>query len=189
MTDSETDRFLQQAGDGDENALFSLYSEFKDAVFHFALSITGNYHDSQDILQDTFVRIRTGSYRSGNAKAFIFTITRNLALSCLRAKKHFSDADGEEPTAESDGMQQRVELAQMLGALSPAEQQIVLLHVLGGFRHKEISGLLSMPAGTVMWKYHRAIGKLKKSMDERGCIYEEEKAVRDAQGSGSVWHA
>lgn len=189
MTDSETDRLLRQAGMGDEKALFTLYSEFKDAVFHFALSITGNYDDAQDILQDTFVRIRTGSYKSGNAKAFIFTITRNLALSCLRAKKRFSDADELEPAAEAGGIQQRVELAQMLDALAPTEQQIVLLHVLGGFKHKEIAGLLGMPAGTVMWKYHRAIGKLKKSLDERGCIYEEEKAVRDTQSSGSVRHA
>jgi RNA polymerase sigma factor (sigma-70 family) len=189
MTNADTDRLLRRTCAGDESALFALYSEFKDAVFHFALSITGNYHDSQDILQDTFIRIRTGSYKSGNAKAFLFTITRNLALSCLRAKKKTVGGDAILTLEDTGNIETSTELSQALMGLTSVERQIVLLHVLGGFRHKEIADLLSMPAGTVMWKYHRAIGKLKKSMDERGSIYEQEEIVRHAQNDGSVRHA
>jgi RNA polymerase sigma factor, sigma-70 family len=189
MTDAETDRLLRQTYAGDENALFELYSEFKDAVFHFALSITGNYHDSQDILQDTFIRLRTGAYKTGNAKAYIFRITRNLALSCLRARKRSQDEEDIDAVEDLRHMETGTEVAQMLQDLAPAERQIVLLHVLGGFTHREIAGLLSMPAGTVMWKYHRAIAKLKNTIGERGNRDEKQADPGRVEKSGDVRNA
>ena len=189
MTNDDTDKLLQQACTGNEDALFTLYTEFKDAVFHFALSITNDYHYSQDILQDTFVKIRTGSYTSGNAKAYIFTITRNLALSYIRSRGKNCDEDCMDSIAKADDIGTNLELWQALLSLEPIDRQIVLLHVLGGFKHYEISGLLSIPAGTVMWKYHRAISKLKNAMSERGNSNEKQKNIQLVKKSDSIHNA
>jgi RNA polymerase sigma-70 factor (ECF subfamily) len=48
-----------------------------------------------------------------------------------------------------------------LGQLSDEERQIVVLHAVAGFRHREIAALLELPLPTVLSKYSRALKKLK----------------------------
>lgn len=52
--------------------------------------------------------------------------------------------------------------AQALQCLSAAEYPVVMLHVFGDFKLKEIAGYLKIPYGTVLWRYHQAKQKLRK---------------------------
>ena len=45
--------------------------------------------------------------------------------------------------------------------LSDEERQIVVLHAVSGFKHREIASLLSLALPTVLSKYNRAIKKLR----------------------------
>jgi RNA polymerase sigma factor (sigma-70 family) len=189
MINAVADKLLRQACKGDDNALLALYTEFKDVVFHFALSITSDYHYSEDILQDTFVRVRTGSYQGGNAKAYIFTIARNLSLSYLRSRRKSCSEDCMDTLSAAGNIEANTELLQALYELMPVERQIVILHVLGGFTHREAAGLLSIPAGTVMWKYHSAIAKLRGNISERGNNDEKKRNVQFDKESGSIHNA
>ena len=45
--------------------------------------------------------------------------------------------------------------------LKEEERNIVLLHLLWGFKHREIATILNSNLSTVLSKYHRAIKKLK----------------------------
>ena len=56
----------------------------------------------------------------------------------------------------------RVILSECLRSLSDEERQIVMLHAVSGFKHREIAGLLEMPLSTVLSKYNRAMKKLRK---------------------------
>lgn len=58
-------------------------------------------------------------------------------------------------------------LEEVLLLLKPGERQIVDMKVLGGLTFKEIAKLLSLPMGTVSWKYQNAMKKLRR------CGYEE----------------
>ena len=49
-----------------------------------------------------------------------------------------------------------------LERLSDQERQIVALHAVAGFKHREIAALLELPLSTVLAKYARAIRKLKQ---------------------------
>ena len=49
-------------------------------------------------------------------------------------------------------------------ALSDEERQIVALHALSGFRHREIAEVLELPLATVLSKYHRALKKLRSRL-------------------------
>jgi RNA polymerase sigma-70 factor (ECF subfamily) len=46
-------------------------------------------------------------------------------------------------------------------ALSDTERQIVVLHAVSGFKHREIAAHLGLPLATVLSKYYRAIKKMK----------------------------
>ncbi|ADU28099.1 RNA polymerase sigma factor [Ethanoligenens harbinense] len=174
MTDEEMDGLLVRAGQGDNDALHLLYTAWRSAVFYFALAITGNYHDAQDILQDTFIRLKHAGYHSENAKAYVFAIARNLALTCLRERKRVEPAAPvEKAVRRGAGMEETTELDEALSRLPPDERQIVLLHVLGGLKHRETAALLRIPLGTALWKYQRALAKLRRWLKERGLSDEQ----------------
>jgi len=55
-------------------------------------------------------------------------------------------------------------LRQILTLLTEEEQQIVTLHAVAGFKHREIAAFLDLPLPTVLSKYTRALKKLKKEL-------------------------
>ena len=50
--------------------------------------------------------------------------------------------------------------------LSDEERQIVMLHAVAGFRHRETAALLTLPLPTVLSKYQRALKKLRTILKE-----------------------
>ncbi len=164
---------IRNIANGDKNALGVLYENTKTAVYGFALSIVRNSQDAEDVLQDTFVSIYTAahSYKSlGKPMAWILTIARNSALMKLRRKKHIADISDIEWNAIADdpahvSSEERLVLATALRAITPEEGQIVMLHAVAGFKHREIAELLSLSLSTVLSKYNRALKKLKKVLE------------------------
>ena len=55
----------------------------------------------------------------------------------------------------------RVTLRACLEELRDEERQVILLHVLGGFRFHEIASFTEEPLSTVLSRYHRAMKKLR----------------------------
>lgn len=190
MTNGEADGLLVRAGRGDNEALRMLYVEWRSAVFYLAAAIVGSYDDAQDILQDTFIRLKRAEYQGGNAKAYVFAIARNLALTCLRERKHHAYAEPVEEAAwQESRAESATELSEALSTLTPEEKQIVLLHVLGGMKHRETAALLHIPLGTVLWKYQRALGKLRQWLKERGACDEKRRLAPVYQTKRGQGHA
>ena len=50
--------------------------------------------------------------------------------------------------------------------LSDEERQIVILHAVAGFKHRETAKFLALPLSTILSKYNRAIKKLKNHIGE-----------------------
>lgn len=48
--------------------------------------------------------------------------------------------------------------------LGEEERQIVTLHVISGFKHREIAEMLEKPLGTELWTYNNALAKLKREL-------------------------
>ena len=167
---SELDRLLGEISAGDRTALEQLYRQTHGAVYGFALSVLKNAHDAEDVLHDCYVAVwhSAGSYRSqGKPMAWLMTVTRNLCLQLLRQRKKQSELPQEdwEPylqSRESVTPEDRLILTACMQRLSDEERQIVTLHAVSGFRHREIAALLELPLPTVLSKYSRAIKKLKQ---------------------------
>ena len=72
---------------GDKDAFRILYEETSKSIYVFLLSITKNKEEAEDLLQETFIRVRlhADQYKDqGKPLAWMFTIARNLALMRLR---------------------------------------------------------------------------------------------------------
>ena len=61
----------------------------------------------------------------------------------------------------------RLVLEQCLKALDDSERQVVILHAVGGMKHRETAELLGLPLATVLSKYSRVIKKLKSKLEKR----------------------
>lgn len=157
----------------DITSLEKLYRDLGPVVFGLALSILKSRTLAEDVLQDTFVRVKVAasSYRPGtNGRAWVLTIARNIAISIIRSSR-YETYDEEALFVESDGidhMQKSIDslvLRDTLSILDEQERQIVLLHAIKDLKHKEIAQIIDMPLGTVLWKYHRAIKKMNKYIE------------------------
>ena len=165
---------LQLAGQGNSAALERIYRRTKPALYAYLLSVLKNRTDAEDALQDTYVGIFQAASRyqpGGRSKSWIFTIARNQAMMRFRDQKRFAQ-DGESilelyPTEDHSAQaQDRLALETALQILSREDCQIIMLHAVAGFRHREISQLLELPLGTVLSKYNRSIKQLKKKLTE-----------------------
>ena len=160
--------------EGDKEALAGLYESTHTAVYGFALSLCKNMHDAEDVLQDVFVQIwnAAGQYTAaGKPMAWIFTITRNLSLQCLRQKGRLVPLPSEELQEHLEESPQltsedRIVLEALLDSLQDDERQIVVLHALSGMKHREIASFSQLPLPTVLSKYRRAIKKLGNIVKE-----------------------
>ena len=66
----------------------TLYKKYAPDVFRFALYLSGDRGQAEDITSETFVRAWTSRERIevATVKAYLFTIARNLFLQGLRRK-------------------------------------------------------------------------------------------------------
>ena len=60
----------------------------------------------------------------------------------------------------------RIVLTACMDKLKDDERQIIMLHAVSGFKHREIAEFLSLPLSTVLSKYHRALKKLRVLLTE-----------------------
>ena len=101
--------------------------------------------------------------------AWLLTIVRNLCLQKLRERQRQSDLPQEswEPwLRDKEGMtaEDKAVLAECMARLTDEERHIVVLHAVGGLRHRETAVLLGLPLSTVLSKYARALKKLKEHL-------------------------
>lgn len=167
---AELDLLLQKIAAGDTAALETLYRRTRPAVYSFALSILKNAHDAEDMLHDCYVTVwqAAAGYRTqGKPMAWLMTITRNLCLQLLRERKKTADKPAEDEAFYLPGRsditpEDRMVLAACMERLSDEERQIVALHAVSGFKHREIAALLELPLSTTLSKYNRALKKLRE---------------------------
>lgn len=176
MNKREINNLMQAVENGDEVAFVQLYKTTYKGVFSFIFSYTNNYHTTEDLLQDTYIKVKTKaqSYKLGtNASAWILQIAKNTTLDFLRKEKHNSGKElKEEIIKDNSSFDGSFELHEILNnSLNDGDRQIVLLHLIYGYKNREIAKILDIPIGTVLWRYNKALKILKEKLKEAG--YEE----------------
>lgn len=106
----------------------------------------------------------------GTPLAWVLTIARNLSLMKLRDRGKTEDMEPEawERLAADSPLvtaEDRQVLQAALAGLSDEERQVVTLHAVTGWKHKEIAALLDLPLSTVLSKYRRALQKLRDILE------------------------
>ena len=169
------ERLLPLVGQGDSEAFEVLYRSTEKAVYALALSMLRNPHDAEDIVQETYLKVRAAAHLyvpQGKPLAWLFTITKNLCRDLLRGQSRTEAApDGAEDDLRFSYVSDptdRLVLEAALKALGEEERQVVLLHAASGLKHREIARDLGLPLSTVLSRYSRALKKLQRYLTEEG---------------------
>lgn len=163
-----------------------------DAVYRFALRLTGSPAEAEDLVQDTFLR----AYRSWDqytlgtkAKSWLFTICRNAFLrrrerdarrgelvAEAAASESVPGRSGETPLfagradydPEGDFFRGLVddEVLDAVDDLPDDFREAVVLSDLQGFSYQEIAAVLGVPLGTVKSRLFRGRKMLQRALYE-----------------------
>jgi len=182
----------------------TVVDDFQRRLYGFALRMTGNREDAEEIVQDAFVRAyRALDKMSPEDKAtlrlqpWLYTITLNVTRNRLRSKKPTSVAldaladpdallssaqDGpERPDAVIErGSDMRL-VEQALLRLPLHLREAATLRFIDGRSHPEIAEILDQPIGTVKSHVHRAVRILRRILGP-----EVGRAVVEAEATHAV---
>lgn len=181
MGDAFMDRQLlenlsERLKEGDDSVITPIYQMTNRIIFSVAFSILKNEFTAQDVMQDTYIKMRASinSYESGtNFLAWLSQIARNFALMEYRKRKREVQIDPIEHEAvfgsvSMEFVEKNPVLTAAMQALEEDERTIVLLHINGDLKHREIADVVQKPLGTVLWIYNKALKKLKEYLLKNG---------------------
>lgn len=104
MDPHDLEELLRQIALGSQQAFEELYRATDSAIYGYALSLMRNHHEAQDIMMDTYLKIRCAAHLympMGKPMAWILTITKNIARTKLRSAGRQIPLDDLEETTPS----------------------------------------------------------------------------------------
>ena len=156
-----------------------------DSMYNFAYRLTFDEDDSNDLVQDTYLkayRFITSFERGTNAKAWLFRILKNSFINDFRKRsKEPSKVDYQEVESyyNSDEVDRAIttdlrvetvqdmigdEISNALNSLDVDFRTVIILCDLEGFKYDEMAKILDIPIGTVRSRLHRARNLLKEKL-------------------------
>lgn len=142
----------------------TLYKKYAPDVFRFALYLSANRSQAEDITSETFVRAWTSPepIDAATVKAYLFTIARNLFLHGLRRESRHDqlsrELPGEQPGPDVHAEQKEEFQAVLAGLqeLPEIDRAALLMRALDGMPYDEISRALGISLASAKVKIHRA---------------------------------
>jgi RNA polymerase sigma-70 factor (ECF subfamily) len=139
----------------------------------FALSLTRNEADADDLVQETFLRAYRGfdGYQPGsNIRAWLFTILHRARTDTFRRQARSPQTvelpdEGPAVAPPQSALEAGGEaIERALLALPDVFREAVVLRDLHDFTYDEIARMLEIPVGTVMSRIHRGRALLRTAL-------------------------
>jgi RNA polymerase sigma-70 factor (ECF subfamily) len=161
-----------------EEDLEQLYARLEKPLCNLVYRWLWSMDESQDVVQDAFVRLWRMRARvdKQTVEPLIYKIALNLAASRRRSKRVWrwvssdtirAPSSADEPA--DDAISSRQELGRLRRAVErlPDDlRRVIMLCEYSELSYDEIAGIMSIPAGTVGSRRHRAIQRLRETLSE-----------------------
>ena len=157
----------------------------RNALYNYALKISGNSDDAQDLVQETYYKAyrHFDKFQSGtNSKAWMFMILKNSFINDYRKSKRepykldYEQIQNFYENVKSDRAQENNldkefyndllddELTAAIDQLPTKMREVFLLCDLDGNSYEETAELVGCPVGTVRSRLHRARHMLQETL-------------------------
>jgi RNA polymerase sigma-70 factor (ECF subfamily) len=142
----------------------SLYKKYAPDVYRFALYLSNERCEAEDITSETFVRAWTSPEPivMATVKSYLFTIARNLFFQGLRKKsRHFALNDELRdpqvgPYVQAEQKEKLHFVMMELQRLPEASRSALLMRAVDGMAYEEIAQVLGISLSAAKVKVHRA---------------------------------
>lgn len=166
--------------DGDKEKFRYLMEKYHNEMFKYVYNITGNYQDTEDLLQEIFYKIYKNLKKYDSAKAsfrtWLYRISKNHVLNYLNSRRYkmknkiyeyddsLNSADENiEEVVVKDSQINRI-ITVMKNILSDKHLQIMQLYYFSELTVKEIAETTAIPEKTIYKAIKSSIEKIKKEV-------------------------
>jgi RNA polymerase sigma-70 factor, ECF subfamily len=172
---------------GDVDAFVTLLNHYSRHIYRLGVSITGNHHDAEDVLQEASLNAYTALANfEGNSRFYtwLVRIAVNVALGKLRKRALWKESSIDEPGESEDGDYIPLEiaswgenpekaclnnelqkiLAEVIQILDPKSRTIFTLRDVEKFSIEETAKLLGLSMPMVKTRLFRSRLKLREEL-------------------------
>lgn len=160
---------------GSDAAFTELIHRHQNRLLNFFVRM-GAYHDAEDLVQETFVRLykARAQYRPlARFTTYLHVLARHVWADLGRkAMRRDRLQDSLRTDMEIDGgvahppATSGLDVQQALDKLSPKLRTVVVLNVYQGLQYQEIAEVLDIPLGTVKSRMNLALKELREMFNE-----------------------
>lgn len=153
---------------GDDRAFEYLFNRYSEAIKRLLLHRSVSLEDTEDILQETFIKVYVNLQRYCPDYTFgqwIYTIARNTHIDFERRRQDdlsidekFTSHAASAPSPEDNliNSQQRSQIEDYIHCLPEQYRALFTMRFLEDYSYEEIAEKLNLPMGTVKTQIHRA---------------------------------
>ena len=156
-----------RAGDGD--AFRALVERHSRSIFRLAYRMTGNEHDAEDVVQETFLRAYRRLNRFQSRSDFGTWLYRIAVNCCLNWRKRRQRQDQthqewgrQEAEVAHDDTRRAQQIQEALMKLPTKQRAAIVLTTYDGLTHAEAARALGCSETTVSWRLFAARAKIKR---------------------------
>jgi RNA polymerase sigma-70 factor, ECF subfamily len=178
----EESALLARAGAGDRDAFRDIYSRYSAPLFSLAMRLVGNFGESEELLQDAFVKIwkNAAHFDSRKSRPFTWAVTilRRTCIDHLRKRRvrpvttALVEDSLQDPSGGPNGRQAaqaREDADRLRGALSgiaPSQREALELALFSEMTQFEIAERLEQPVGTIKSWIRRGLLGLRNTLND-----------------------
>lgn len=174
---------LPRAGD-----LMAAVSHYQGSLLRYVarmLGGVGSQGESEDIVQETFIRLhrQVSAHGSGSIEhltTWLFRVAHNLVLDALRRRERQGPVDpaagAQEQAEEMDALGEiiRQEARQVvlreLNELDDSYRQVVLLKVVQGMSLRQVADVVGVSVSTINYRLNQGLGLLAQRLRKAGVV-------------------
>lgn len=174
----EDSLLVRQLRHGSSEALRRIYEKYRDNLLLLALSLVTEASVAEDIVHDVFtcfVRSAKEFQLSGSLKGYLTTCVANRARNTNRAKRRHRTgtldeawlltSDLHRPDRWIISSEQSSRLNEALGQLPYEQREVIVLHLQGGMKFREVARLQNVSIKTVQSRCRYGLDKLRSLLD------------------------
>lgn len=178
---SSSEELMRLVQAGSRYSLSQLMRRYANPLLTFLQRMTGDYHLSEELFQETFLAVWVSRDKYQFPRPFqywLFGIASNQCKTRLRDKlrgrralDHFRDfqssTDSHSPLESAVATETANLVEQAVLQLPDQQREVVVLRVWNGLSYQSIAGILNRTEGTVRSHMHHALNSMRTFLEPR----------------------
>ena len=165
----------------DQKRFETLYDQWAEAMYHFALGLAGHEDIAKDLVQETLIKVSKDQnffIKAHDERAYLFKMIRNALIDHVRKDSSWkkrgerwgNDMGLISPANDPDEQEFVKWLEQALAELPEKQRSVALMHLWEGMTFAEIGKVCGISSNTAASRYRYALDKMR---DQLRPLYEE----------------